>query len=122
MLIKTIPHSEGLLQLNRRLSKSEFINLAPGLESLIFNSQDPLISTLVGTLLSLFELKKLDTNFKNDETVVDKSIVHVYTYLLLSVTSSRVCMESSLDFTTVFKRAMTACRSNMTGKRLNLYT
>jgi hypothetical protein len=122
MLIKTIPHPEGLLQLNCRLSKSEFITLAPGLESLIFNSQDPLISTLVGTLLSLFELKKLDANFKNDETLLDKSIVQVYTYLLLSVTSSRVSMEGDLDFLTVFKRALTACRSNMTGKRLNLYT
>lgn len=77
-------------------------------------------STLVGTLLSLFELKKLNDS-KVEETQMDRMIVESYTSLFVSSVASTVCENSNLDFSTVLKRALTACRSNMSGKRLNLF-
>lgn len=117
-MCSTIPHSQGLASLTCRLSKPEFLSIAPGIEAIFFNSTEPLTSTLVGTLLSLFELKKLNDS-KLDETLVDRLIVESYTSLFVSSVSSTVCENSNLDFSTVLKRALTACRSNMSGKRLS---
>ncbi len=111
LCIEKIPHTEGLQALTLRIDKSKFLKEASKIETLFFESTESTTLSLINTLLSLFELKRLNEG-KVEESLLDKSMVDVYCVLVLCcIDHSLPAPEvQNLDFSTILKRASTCCR------------